>query len=201
MTPKKFGEHLAKFRFTGLRDAGGPDSPFVVYALQTPDGFPRVQARSCNQDDNILNEEVENLGIAGDVVKVADGYARNYLLPRGLAVMATERSVRHLEHQKKVVADRQAKVVSGLSKEKQAIEALTLTVSAQAGEEGKLFGSVTTSDLASALLKEGVTVDRKRILLAEPIRQVGEHEVEVKLHTEVIAKFKVNVVAAESGSD
>lgn len=149
----------------------------------------------------ILNEEVENLGLAGDVVKVADGYARNYLLPRGLAVMATERSVRQLEHQKKVVADRQAKVVSGLDKEKQAIEALTVTVSAQAGEEGKLFGSVTTSELATALLKEGVTVDRKRILLTEPIRQVGEHEVEVKLHTQVIAKFKVNVVAAESGSD
>jgi len=149
----------------------------------------------------ILNEEVENLGLAGDVVKVADGYARNYLLPRGLAVKATERGVRHLEHQKKVVADRQAKIVTGLEKEKKAVEAITLTVSAQAGEEGKLFGSVTTGELASALLKEGVAVDRKRILLSEPIRQIGEHEVQVKLHAQVIAKLKVNVVAAETSSD
>jgi large subunit ribosomal protein L9 len=149
----------------------------------------------------ILNEEVENLGLAGDVVKVADGYARNYLLPRGLAVVATERGVRHLEHQKKVVADRQAKIVTGLEKEKRAIEALSLTVTAQAGEEGKLFGSVTTGELASALLKEGISVDRKSILLGEPIRHVGEHEVSVKLHAQVIAKFKVNVVAAEAGSD
>ena len=149
----------------------------------------------------ILNEEVDNLGLPGDVVKVADGYARNFLLPRGLAVVATERSVRQLEHQKKVVADRQAKIVGGLAARKKAIEVLTLTVTVQAGEEGKLFGSVTTSELASALLKEGVSVDRKRILLSEPIRQVGEHEVEVKLHPEVIATFKVNVVAAESGSD
>lgn len=149
----------------------------------------------------ILNEEVENLGLPGDVVKVADGYARNFLLPRGLAVVATERGVRRLEHLKKVVADRQAKIVSGLDKEKRAIEALTLTVTAQAGEEGKLFGSVTTGELASALLKEGVTVDRKRILLGEPIRHVGEHEVAVKLHAQVIAKLKVNVVGAEAGSD
>lgn len=148
----------------------------------------------------ILNEEVENLGVPGDVVKVADGYARNYLLPRGLAVVATDRGVRHLEHQKKVVADRQAKIVSGLDKEKRAIEDLTLTVTAQAGEEGKLFGSVTTSELASALLKEGMTVDRKRIVLGEPIRHIGEHEVEVKLHAQVMAKLKVNVVPAESDS-
>ncbi len=149
----------------------------------------------------ILNEEVENLGLAGDVVKVADGFARNYLLPRGMAVVATDRSVRHLEHQKKIVADRQSKIVGSLAERKKAIEALSLTITVQAGEEGKLFGSVTTSELASALLKEGVSVERKRILLGEPIRQVGEHEVEVRLHSEVVARFKVNVVAAESGSD
>ncbi|MFQ5458674.1 MAG: 50S ribosomal protein L9 [Myxococcota bacterium] len=149
----------------------------------------------------ILNEEIESLGQPGDVVKVAAGYARNFLLPRGLAVLATPRNVRQLEHTRKVVADRQAKVVKALEKEQNAISAISLTITAQAGEEGKLFGSVTTADLAAALHHEGVAVDRKRILLDEPIRQIGEHEVEVKLHAQVTAKFKVNVVAALAGSD
>lgn len=149
----------------------------------------------------ILNEEVENLGQPGDVVKVADGYARNFLLPRGLAVLATPRNVRQLEHTKKVVSDRQTKVVKALEREQKAIEGLAVVITAQAGEEGKLFGSVTTADLASALHKEGIAVDRKRILLDEPIRQTGEHEVEVRLHAQVCAKFKVNVVAVEAGSD
>ncbi len=145
----------------------------------------------------ILNEEMENLGKAGDLVTVADGYGRNYLLPRGLAVLATARSVKQLEHQKKVVGDRQAKVVSELSKVKQAIERVSVTITAQVGEEGKLFGSVTAMDLAQALAREGIQVDRKRILLAEPIKHVGDTEVEVRLHPEVIAKFKVCVAASE----
>jgi large subunit ribosomal protein L9 len=145
----------------------------------------------------ILSEEVENLGQPGDLVKVANGYARNYLLPRGLAIVATPRNVKQLQHQKKLVADRQAKVVRGLEKVRQAIQEVSVTITAQAGEEGKLFGSVTPADLAAALAKEGLTVDRKRIILEEPIRQVGEREVEVKLHSQVTAKFKVHVVAAE----
>jgi large subunit ribosomal protein L9 len=145
----------------------------------------------------ILNEEVENLGKAGDLVTVADGYGRNYLLPRGLAVLATPKNVKQLEHQKKVVADRQAKVVGELSKVKQAIERVSVTITAQVGEEGKLFGSVTVMDLAQALAREGIQVDRKKILLAEPIKHVGDTEVEVRLHPEVIAKFKVSVAAAE----
>ena len=146
----------------------------------------------------ILNEEVENLGKAGDLVTVADGYGRNYLLPRGLAVLATPRNVKQLEHQKKVVSDRQSKIVNELAKVKQAIERVSVTITAQAGEEGKLFGSVTAMDLAQALAREGIQVDRKRIVLAEPIKHVGDTEVEVRLHPEVIAKFKVSVAAAES---
>ena len=146
----------------------------------------------------ILNEEVENLGKAGALVTVADGYGRNYLLPRGLAVLATPRNVKQLEHQKKVVSDRQSKIVNELAKVKQAIERVSVTITAQAGEEGKLFGSVTAMDLAQALAREGIQVDRKRIVLAEPIRHVGDTEVEVRLHPEVIAKFKVSVAAAES---
>ena len=146
----------------------------------------------------ILNEEVENLGKAGDLVTVADGYGRNYLLPRGLAVLATPRNVKQLDHQKKVVSDRQSKIVNELAKVKQAIERVSVTITAQAGEEGKLFGSVTAMDLAQALAREGIQVDRKRIVLAEPIKHVGDTEVEVRLHPEVIAKFKVSVAAAES---
>lgn len=145
----------------------------------------------------ILNEEVENLGRAGEVVTVADGYGRNFLLPRGLAMLATARNVKQLDHQKKIVADRQAKLVGGLAKVKQAIERVSVTITAQVGEEGKLFGSVTAMDLAQALAREGIQVDRKKILLPEPIRQVGDTEVEVRLHAEVIAKFKVSVAAAE----
>jgi large subunit ribosomal protein L9 len=145
----------------------------------------------------ILNEEVENLGRAGEVVTVADGYGRNYLLPRGLAMLATARNVKQLEHQKKIVADRQAKLVGGLAKVKQAIERVSVTITAQVGEEGKLFGSVTAMDLAQALAREGIQVDRKKILLPEPIKHVGDTEVEVRLHPEVIAKFKVSVAATE----
>jgi len=145
----------------------------------------------------ILNEEVENLGKAGDLVTVANGYGRNYLLPRGLAVLATPKNVKQLDHQKKVVADRQAKVVGGLSKVKEAIDRVSITITAQVGEEGKLFGSVTTTDLAEALAREGIQVDRKKILLAEPIKHVGETDVEVRLHPEVIARFKVSVAAVE----
>ncbi len=145
----------------------------------------------------ILNEEVDNLGKAGDLVTVADGYGRNYLLPRGLAMLATPKNVRQLEHQKKIVADRQAKVVGELSKVKLAIERVSVTITAQVGEEGKLFGSVTVMDLAQALAREGIQVDRRKILLAEPIKHVGDTEVEVRLHPEVIAKFKVSVSAAE----
>lgn len=144
----------------------------------------------------ILNEEVENLGKAGDLVTVANGYGRNYLLPRGLAVLATPKNVKQLDHQKKVVADRQAKVVGGLSKVKEAIERVSVTITAQVGEEGKLFGSVTATDLAEALAREGIQVDRKKILLAEPIKHVGETDVEVRLHPDVIARFKVSVAAA-----
>ncbi len=146
----------------------------------------------------ILSEEVENLGHPGDLVKVADGYARNYLLPRGLAIVATPRNVKQLQHQKKLVADRQAKVIRGLEKVRRAIQEVSVTITAQAGEEGKLFGSVTSADLSAALAKEGFTVDRKRIILEEPIRQVGEWEVDVRLHPQVTARFKVHVVAAEA---
>jgi large subunit ribosomal protein L9 len=114
-----------------------------------------------------------------------------------LAVLASPRNVKQVEHQKKIVADRQAKLVGKLQKEKTSLDGISVSVTVQAGEEGKLFGSVTTADIASALAKEGLTVDRRRILLDEPIRVVGEREVDIKLHAQVIAKIKVIVVAAE----
>lgn len=145
----------------------------------------------------ILKENLDNLGNIGDIVKVAPGYARNYLLPRGLALEATERNAKALEHAKRQMLYRKNKVLEQAKQFAGRIEALTLTVSHQAGEEGKLFGSVTNMELAEKLKAQGIEVDRKIIALAEPIKQVGEYSVAVKVHPEVIANLKVNVTKAE----
>jgi large subunit ribosomal protein L9 len=143
----------------------------------------------------ILNEDVPNLGRTGDVVKVRSGYARNYLLPRKLAVIADERNVRAFEHQKRIAAFRREAKRSQAAALKDKIEALALTVSARAGEEGRLFGSVTNIDIERALHERGFDVDRRRILLAEPIKQLGDYTVPIKLDQEVEASLKISVAA------
>jgi large subunit ribosomal protein L9 len=145
----------------------------------------------------ILQQKVDKLGVPGDVVDVADGYARNYLIPRGIAVRASKGAVRHVESLKRAHATRDAR-------DRQAAEALAgrlvgspLRVSARAGEEGRLFGSVTTSEIAAALSEQsGVDVDRHDIHLDEPIRSVGMHEVRIHLHPEVMPVVSVEVVPA-----
>ena len=147
--------------------------------------------------DVILREDVPNLGTVGDIVKVKPGFARNYLLPRGLAVMADKRNVRTLEHQKRVVADkrehdrRQAETVA------QRLSSLRLTVKARAGEEGKLFGSVTNIDVERALAAAGFQVERRRIRLDDPIKSIGEHAVPIHLSTGVTTQVTVVVEAEE----
>jgi len=144
----------------------------------------------------ILNEELPNLGRPGDVVKVRAGYARNYLLPRKLASEANPRNLRAFEHQKRLaLAKREALRVAAMSA-KDRLEALQLTLAARAGEEGKLFGSVTNLDLERALHERGFTVDRRRILLPEPIKQLGDYSVTVRLQPEVDANLKFSVTAA-----
>jgi|SRR5580658_1052071 large subunit ribosomal protein L9 len=143
----------------------------------------------------ILSEDVPTLGRTGDVVKVRAGYARNYLLPRKLAVEADAKNLRAFEHQKRTaLTRREAKKSEALSL-KEKIEALALTVNARAGEEGKLFGSVTNIDLERALREKGFDVDRRKILLAEPIKQLGDYTVAVKLESEVEASLKISVAA------
>jgi large subunit ribosomal protein L9 len=144
----------------------------------------------------ILRESVPSLGEAGDLVTVKPGFARNFLLPHGKAILATEGRVQELEHQKRVVAAKVAKERKEYEALRDRIQALVLTVSARAGEEGKLFGSVTSVQIAELLAAQGVDVDRRKIQLDEPIKELGEHAVEIRLQGDLVARVKV-VVAAE----
>ena len=145
----------------------------------------------------ILREEIRRLGSAGDVVSVKPGYARNYLLPQGKAVLATRGRVKEGEHQQRVITEKLAKEMKDLEALKVQLEALVLEFAAQAGEEGKLFGSVTAQQVADQLAEKGQSIDRRKISLDEPIRSVGEHVVAVRLRSDVIAELKVVVSAEE----
>lgn len=149
----------------------------------------------------ILTESVHNLGEAGDVVSVKPGYARNFLLPQGKAIRATDTKVRELEHHRRIVAEKAAKELKDLRARKDALEAQTFSVTARAGEGGRLFGSVTSAQIATALAERGFEIDRRRIELREGIKLVGEHAVPVKLHREVIAKLRIQVVAVEGAPE
>lgn len=145
----------------------------------------------------ILKDNIEHLGHIGDIVKVAPGYARNYLLPRGLALEATSRNAKALEHAKRQMEYKKDKVLQAAKQFAARIEGIELVLPHQAGEEGKLFGSVTNMELAEKLKAQGIEIDRKKIALAEPIRQLGEYTVAIKVHPEVVANLKVNVTKAE----
>lgn len=145
----------------------------------------------------ILSEDVPNLGHPGDVVKVRAGYARNYLLPRKLAVEANPRNLREFEHQKRLAMLKREALRSQAVSLKEKLEAVQLMLGARTGEEGKLFGSVTNLDLERALREQGFAIDRRRILLAEPIKQLGSYTVAIRLQPEVEATVKFTVTAAE----
>lgn len=144
----------------------------------------------------ILTDEVRGLGNRGEVVSVAAGYARNFLLPKELAYLATPGNVKRLEQEKKRYDVSQAKEKDQASTVAKAFEGLTITVRKKAGEHDALYGSVTASELAEALAAKGITVDRRRIELEEPIKRLGKHSVHVRLHREVTATLSVEVVAA-----
>jgi large subunit ribosomal protein L9 len=145
----------------------------------------------------ILRESVPSLGEAGDLVTVKPGYARNYLIPQGKAIFATASNIHELEHHKRVVAEKVAKDLEGLRAVKARVESLSLEVKARVGEEGRLFGSVTAMQIQELLAGHGVEVDRRRIDLPEPIKQAGEHTVGVKLHRDLVAELKLQVVPEE----
>lgn len=147
----------------------------------------------------ILREDVPNLGKSGELVNVKDGFGRNYLLPRKLAVIASEQNVRQLEHEKQVIANRQAKLKAGAQAAAGKISNVSVTIKRKVGEaqkEGevaKLYGSVTALDIAEALASAGHQIDRRTIHLPEPIKTLGTHEVEIRMHRDVTAKVKVEV--------
>lgn len=145
----------------------------------------------------ILQEAVSNLGEAGDLVRVRPGYARNYLIPQGKAIFATDARVKELEHHRRILQEKAAEQLQEFEAVKARIEGLALEIPARVGEEGKLFGSVTLLQIHERLVAEGFEVDRRRIALAEPIKEAGEHSVTVKLHRDVSATLKVTVTAED----
>ncbi len=141
----------------------------------------------------ILREDVPNLGKSGDLVSVKPGFGRNYLLPRKLAVLANESNVRQLAHDREVIAAQQAKLRGAAQTQAQKLEAVVVRISRKVGEQDKLFGSVTSLDIAEALAAQGLKVDRRSIHLAEPIKTTGKHAVEIRLHREVTSTIHVEV--------
>ena len=142
----------------------------------------------------ILQENIDSLGYMGDVLDVADGYARNFLLPRQKALEANPRNVKALEHAKRVTAHKAKKVEHEIQELATKLSKVSLTFPVQAGKEDKLFGSVTTKDLEAGLSAEGFDVDRRKIQLANPLKELGTFTVGVKLHRDIIANVSVSLV-------
>jgi large subunit ribosomal protein L9 len=141
----------------------------------------------------ILREDIDNLGKSGELVTVKDGYGRNYLLPRGKAVLASAQNMRQLEHERTVLSARNAKLKGAAEEQAKKIGSVKAVIKRKVGEQDKLYGSVTVLDIAEALAAQGQQVDRRLIHLAEPIKAVGSYEVEMRLHRDVVAKIKVEV--------
>jgi len=142
----------------------------------------------------ILKEDIPNLGKAGQIVNVKDGYARNFLFPKGLALLADEKNMKLLEYQKKKIEEEAKKKRQDAQSIFERLSQVNLKISAKAGEDQKLFGSITSKDIANALEKEGFAIDKKQITVSEPIKRIGEYEVEVKLHENITAKVKVTII-------
>lgn len=147
----------------------------------------------------LLKEDVDNLGVRGDLVKVKPGYGRNYLLPRGLAIQATPGNVKQIELQRKTLLKKEAAERDTALQQAELLKEVTLEFARKVGEHGILYGSVTSMDIAEAFAAKGYEVDRRRVLLKDPIKEPGEFEVLVKLHREVTTNIKV-VVKDEAAS-
>lgn len=142
----------------------------------------------------ILKEDIKKLGKMGQIVDVADGYARNYLVPRGLAIEANTKNIRSIEHEKKILQEKAKKLKDSAHDLASRISTMTLSVKAKSGEEGKLFGSITTMDIVEALRNEGIEIDKKKISLEEPIKRLGSYSVSVKLHPEISVPLNIQVI-------
>jgi large subunit ribosomal protein L9 len=149
----------------------------------------------------ILRDDIEKLGIAGNIINVADGYARNYLFPRNLAVPATKGNVRSIDEIKKQKQFRENKRKKEAQRLKDKLEKLSLTAEVQTGEEDKVFGSVTASNIASLLEGQGFEIDRRKIMLEEPLKALGVYTIEIKLAPDVTASVKLWVVKKEEETE
>jgi large subunit ribosomal protein L9 len=145
----------------------------------------------------ILREDVEKLGEAGELVAVRPGFARNFLLPQGKAILATAASIKELEHHQRIVTERVDRERKEQLAQRDRLQQLTIEITAKAGEEGRLFGSVTASQIAELIAARGIEIDRRKIQLDEPLKDLGEHLVPIRLFKDVIANVKVKVTAAE----
>src|SRR6185503_11235137 len=143
----------------------------------------------------ILREDIANLGKIGEVVRVRDGYARNYLLPRGLVLVANKKNLSTYEHQKKVIGDQKQKILRQAQSVAEELTAVSLVIPMKVGEENRLFGSVTNIQIEKALKAKGLNVDRRKIQLDEPIKIAGDHEVHVRLSADLTVPLKVSVVS------
>jgi len=142
----------------------------------------------------ILREHVEHLGKRGEIVKVARGYARNYLLPRKLALLATEGNKRHVERERKIMEARESDERAQSQAMASRLEAVEVVIARRVGDTGQLYGSVTAVDIAEFLKGKGFEIDRRKLILPEPIKAIGEHTVPLKLHRDVTVSLKVQVV-------
>ncbi len=142
----------------------------------------------------ILTRDVENLGRAGELVKVKPGYGRNYLLPRGFALLATRGNIAQLEHQKRAIAEHQKQIKADQQKIANVIKDTAVSIARKAGADDKLFGSVTSRDIVEALAAQKIDIDRKLVMLKDPIKDVGETEVMIKFSMDVQVPLKVTVV-------
>ncbi len=145
----------------------------------------------------ILQKDVDELGFEGDIIEVKRGYARNYLIPKGLALEATPQNIKAFEQKKKKIEARKLREKEQALKLKEKIESIEISLRRKAGEEDKLYGSVTNIDIAEELEKAGIVIDRKKILLEKPIKSLGEFEVPIKVFPEIIANLKVKVLPEE----
>jgi large subunit ribosomal protein L9 len=143
----------------------------------------------------ILREHVDNVGKRGEIVKVADGFARNYLLPRKLALPVTPGNLKHIERERAKFDAREAEERQGAQAVATKLEGIVVLISRKVGETEALYGSVTSADIATSLASQGLEIDKRKIQLHEPIKRLGEYEVPIKLHRDVVAPIKVKVVA------
>ena len=145
----------------------------------------------------ILKEDVRNIGTMGQIVDVADGYARNFLVPKGLAVEANVKNIRALEHAKKTIQEKAKKIRGQAQDLSDKIANMTIVIKAKSGEEGKLFGSVTSMDIAEQMKNQGIDIDKKKIVIEEPIKRLGSYSVGIKLHSDVGSQVTLQVIAEE----